>query len=116
MFRDFKKGGYNLEITRVSDRRLISLVLLICLSYSLSTFVGQNIKSKGVAKYVSRPTESERTTLRHSSFSIGLYGQNWLDSIVFFQDVVQELLYFSSHKLPYYLKGMRAVSLIQSTL
>ena len=52
MFRDFKRGGYNLEITRVSVRRLVSLVLLICLSYSLSTFVGQNIKSKGIAKYV----------------------------------------------------------------
>ena len=116
MFRDFKGGGYNLEITRVNDRRLISLVLLICLSYSLSTFVGQNIKSKGIAKYVSRPTELGRTTLRHSSFSIGLNGQSWLDSIVFFQDVVRELLYFSAHKLPYYLKGMRAVSLIQSTL
>ena len=47
--------------------------------------------------------------------NIGLHGQNWLDSIVFFQDVVQKLLHFSSHKLPDYLKGMRAVSLIQST-
>jgi Transposase DDE domain len=116
MFRDFKRGGYNLEITRVTDSRLISLILLICLSYSLSTFVGQSIKSKGISKYVSRPTERERTNLRHSSFSIGLHGQNWLDSIVFFQDVVQELLHFSAHKLPYYLKGMRAVSLIQSAL
>ena len=116
MFRDFKKGGYNLEVTRVSDRRLISLILLICLSYSLSTFVGQNIKSKGVAKYVCRSTERKRNYRRHSSFSIGLHGQNWLDTIVFFQDVVQVLLYFSSHKLPNYLEGMRAVSLIQSTL
>ena len=68
MFRDFKRGGYNLEITRVGDRQLISLVLLICLSYSLSTFIGQNIKSKGISKYVSRPTEPQRTTRRHSSF------------------------------------------------
>ena len=114
MFRDFKGGGYNLEITRVSDRRLISLILLICLSYSSSTFIGKNIKSKGIANYVSRPTEPKRTNRRHSSFTIGLHGQNWLDSIVFFRDVVQELLGFSAHKLPYYLKGMRAVSLIQS--
>ncbi len=48
--------------------------------------------------------------------NIGLNGQNWLDSIAFFQDVVQELLHFSTHKLPNYLKGMRAISLIQSTL
>lgn len=114
MFRDFKRGGYNLEITRVSDRRLIAIILLICLSYSFSTFVGQNIKSKGVAKYVSRPTEQERTYRRHSSFTIGLSGQNWLDSMVFFQDVVQELLHFSPHKMPDYLKGMRAASLVQS--
>ncbi len=116
MRSDFKRGGYNLEVTRVSDRRLISIILLICLSYSLSTFVGQSIKSKGVAKYVSRPSEPLRTYQRHSSFSIGLHGQNWLDSIVFFQDIVQQLLHFSVHKLPYYLQGMRAVSLIQSTL
>jgi hypothetical protein len=115
MFRDFKGGGYNLEITRVNDRRLISLVLLICLSYSLSTFIGQNVKSKGVAKYVSRPTEQGRNYSRHSSFSIGLHGQNWVDSMAFFQDVVRELIRFSTHKLPYYLKGMRAVSLIQSS-
>ncbi len=68
MFRDFQGGGYNLENTRVSARRLISIILLICLSYSLSTFVGQSIKSKGVAKYVSRPTEPKRTNRRHSSF------------------------------------------------
>ena len=115
MFRDFKGGGYNLEITRVNDRRFISLVLLICLSYSLSTFIGQNVKSKGVAKYVSRPTEQGRNYSRHSSFSIGLHGQNWVDSMAFFQDVVHELIRFSTHKLPYYLKGMRAVSLIQSS-
>ena len=114
MFRDFKRGGYNLEITRVSDRRLISLILLICLSYSLSTFIGQNIKSKGVAKYVSRPSEPKRRYSRSSSFSIGLSGQNWLDSIAFFQDLVLQLLQLSPHKTPYYFKGMRAISLIQS--
>jgi hypothetical protein len=116
MFRDFKQGGYNLEITRVGDRRLVSLILLICLSYSLSTFVGQNLKSKAISSYVCPPSEQKRIYSRHSSFTIGLPGQNWLDSMAFFQDAVRELLRFSSHKLPYYLKGMRAVSLIQSSL
>jgi hypothetical protein len=116
MFRDFKLGGYNLEVTRVTDYRLISLILLICLAYSFSTFSGSNIKSKGVAKYVTRPTELQRTYRRHSNFSIGLHGQNWLDSIAFFQDVVQELLSFFPHKQSYYRQGMRAISLIQSAL
>jgi hypothetical protein len=115
MFRDFKSGGYELEATKVTGERLIALILLICLSYSLSTFSGQIFQHKGVAKYVTRPTEPQRIYRRHSSFSIGLHGQNWLDSLTFFQDVVQELLSFSSHKLPYYLQGMRAASLISST-
>ncbi len=83
---------------------------------SYSTFSGKNIKSKGVAKYVTRPTEPQRNYPRHSSFSIGLHGQNWLDSITFFQDVVQELISFFPHKQSYYRKGMRAVSLIQQAL
>lgn len=143
-----KSGGYNLEATRVTGNRLLALVLLICLSYSFSTFSGQTIKDKGVAnikslsicyilisvspcprvspsiicskfkgkryKYVTRPTEIGRIYQRHSSFSISLHSQNWLESITFFQDVIQELLCLSPHKLPYYLKGMRAGSIIQS--
>ena len=87
---------------------------MICLSYSFSTFSGQTIKDKGVANYVTRPAETGRIYRRHSNFSLSLHSQNWLESMSFFQDVVQELLSLSPHKLPDYLKGMRAVSLIQS--
>ena len=50
------------------------------------------------------------------TFLLGKHGQNWVDSIVFFQDVVQELLRFSTGKNDYYRQGMRAASLIQSAL
>ena len=116
MFRDFKLGGYNLESTRVTDARLISMILLICLSYSSSTFMGHNLKVKGVADYIARPTEPKRAFARSSSFSIGFNSQTWADYFVFFQDIVLELLSYSPHKLPHYLKGMRAISLIQSSL
>lgn len=116
MFRDFKGGAYNLEDTRVSKHRLISLVLLITLSYSYSTLCGKSIKAKGFAQYVTRPTESQRKYSRHSSFSIGFHSQNWLDSIAFFQDVVQESISFYPYKQSYYQKGMRAISLIQQAL
>ncbi|MDJ0681870.1 MAG: hypothetical protein QNJ18_18680 [Xenococcaceae cyanobacterium MO_167.B52] len=66
--------------------------------------------------------EAGRTYRRHSNFSIGLHGQNWVDSmtardafgyplgqkaypiavLVFFQDIVQELLRFSTQKNDYY--------------
>ncbi|MHC5780093.1 MAG: IS4 family transposase, partial [Nostoc sp.] len=75
MFRDFKKGGYNLEDTKVSGERLISIILLISIAYTSATIQGQEIKRKGVQKYVGRIKEYGRTERRHSSFYIGLYGQ-----------------------------------------
>ena len=114
MFRDFKSGGYHLEVTRVNNQRLISLILLICISYTLATFSGENIKQKGVASYVIRPSSSKRTYPRHSSFSIGLHGNCWINPMSFLPELIQDLLRFSRHKLPYHLKGLRAVSLIQS--
>lgn len=86
------------------------------MAYCFSTFSGQSIKQKGVAKYVARPTEPKRAYRRHSSFSIGLHGQNWVDSSEFFHEVVQELIRFSTDKNDYYRRGMRAKTLIQSTL
>lgn len=44
MFRDFKRGGYNLEATNVTGKRLISLLILISIAYTISTFGGQAIK------------------------------------------------------------------------
>ena len=113
MFRDLKLGGYNLEITQISDRRLMATIILITLSYFISILSGQFIKQKGVAKYVTRPTEIKRFYRRHSSFSIGLHGQNWIESNTFFQDAVQELIRFSTAKNDYYRKGMRAKTLIR---
>lgn len=34
IFRDFKKGGYNLEATQRSGKRLLSLLLLITFAYT----------------------------------------------------------------------------------
>ena len=102
MFRDFKLGGYNLEVTQVSDRRLIATIILITLAYFISILSGQFIKQKGVANYVTRPTEPKRSYRRHSSFSIGLHGQNWSESNTFSQDAVQELIRFSTAKNNYY--------------
>jgi hypothetical protein len=116
MFRDFKKGGYQLEGTQVTGQRLISLVVLISLAYCWSTFSGESLQQKGVAKYVSRPTSPHRSHRQHSSFYIGLHGQNWLDSLTFFQDEMEQLMSFSPHKHSYYRKGLRAASLIQSAL
>ncbi len=92
MFRDFKSGGYNLEDTNVSGERLISLILLISLAYTAATISGQKIKRMGVQKYVGRIKESLRIFRRHSSFYIGLYGDNWVNFMENSYELVTELL------------------------
>ncbi len=72
MFRDFKKGGSNLEDTNVEGERFISLVLLIANAYTSATIQGKQIKRKGIQKYVARIKERSRSERRHSSFYIGL--------------------------------------------
>ena len=112
MFRDFKSGGYNLEDTNVSDERLISLILLIAIAYTSATFQGQRIKRKGVQKYVGRVQEYGRIERRHSSFYIGLYGQNWVNFKDNCWELVMELLRLTPNKNKYYQRGLRAMRLI----
>lgn len=114
MFRDFKKGGYNLEDTNVEGNRFISLVLLITLAYTCATIQGQEIKRKGIQKYVARIKEYGRLERRHSSFYIGLYGQTWVnfkDSCV---ELIAELMKINRNKWKYYQQGLRAMELIEA--
>ncbi|KYC34957.1 transposase [Scytonema hofmannii PCC 7110] len=114
MFRDFKSGGYNLEDTKVSNKRLISLILLIAIAYTSATIHGQQIKQKGVQKYVGRVKEYGRIERRHSSFYIGLYGQTWVNFMESCEDLVTELMRLNRNKLKYYQRGLRAMELILS--
>jgi hypothetical protein len=114
MFRDLKLGGYNLESTKLENERLISLIILITLAYSYSTFMGEEIKRKGISEYLVRPREKGRSYKRHSDFSIGLNAVNFLEGISFFQKQLEELMSLFPQKNSYYRRGMRAISLIQS--
>ena len=114
MFKDCKTGGYNLEKSHACDDRLKTLILLIAFAYTCAIFQGDKIKRMGIQKYVGRLTESGRTVARHSSFWIGLSGQNWVLGIEYCQEIVVELMKIRPNKLPFFQKGMRAMSLIQS--
>lgn len=116
MFRDFKSGGYNLEATKVSQDRLLTLILLITIAYTSATMHGQKIKRMGIAKYVGRTQESGRTQRRHSNFYLGLYGQTWVNYRELCYESVQELMRITPHKRTNYQRGQRAMSLIMSAL
>jgi hypothetical protein len=114
MFRDFKSGGYNLEKTNVSGERLIVLILLIAIAYTSATIQGQQIKRKGIQKYIGRVKEYGRIERRHSSFYIGLYGQTWVNFMESCIEFVEDLIKFNGNKQKYYQQGLRAMKLIMS--
>ena len=114
MFRDFKRGGYNLEGTKATGDRLITLVILISIAYTVSTFTGQRIKRMGVQNYVGRVKESKRTFPRHSNFYIGLYGYNWVDFYFNLSEKITQLMNLSPNKRQFYQRGQKAMMLILS--
>ena len=116
MFRDFKSGGYNLEGTNVSGKRLIALILVIAIAYTTATMQGRKIKQMGIQKYIGRVKETGRISRRHSSFYIGLYGQNWVNFMDGCAHIVAELMRLNRNKRKYYQKGQRAMKLILSAL
>ena len=57
MFKDYKTGGYNLESAKANEIRLNNLILLIAISYAISSFQGQRVKNKGAQEYIARTNE-----------------------------------------------------------
>jgi hypothetical protein len=112
MFKDCKTGGYNLEKSHANYERLNSLILLSALAYTCAVFQGQRIKRMGIQKYIGRLTELKRAYRRHSSFWIGLYGHSWVVGMEFCGEIVAELMRIRRNKLPFFQKGLRAMSLI----
>ena len=60
MFRDLKSGDYNLEETWVTGDRLIGLLVLMTLAYSMTTIGGKTLKNMGIQKYIGRVKEEGR--------------------------------------------------------
>ncbi len=96
--------------------RFRTIVLLITIAYTYATIQGQQIKRKGIQKYVARVKEYNRLKRRHSSFYIGLYGQTWLNFNDMCIELVAELMRLDRNNKKYYEQGLRAMKLIQSTL
>lgn len=103
------------EKTQASECRLNNLILLIALAYICAILQGQQIKRKGIQNYVGRLKEFRRSLRRHSNFWIGLYGQSWVIGMEFFKEIINELMLIRRNKLPFFQRGLRAMSLILST-
>ena len=115
MFRDCKSGGYNLEDSYASSQRITNLVLLIALAYTISCLQGTKLKQTKQQQYINRLHESNKNSKRHSDFWVGLYGQTWLITWQFCSNLALKLMQFNPNKLPFFNRGLKAMSLIQST-
>ena len=115
MFRDCKTGGDNLEGSQANPSR-VRLILLIALAMTSAWLQGQRTLLQRQQTYVCRTQEKGRTRKRHSSFWIGLYGQNWIVAFHECQVWVEELITSIRNKQAFYRKGLRAMALIQQAL
>ena len=116
MFKDCKTGGYNLEDTRVNEQRLLATILVIAMAYTWATLQGIAWEKMEVSSYLARTTESSRQVKRHSHFYMGCYGLLWVHSFQSLSSLAQELMDSKPHKRLFFQKGLKALSLIQSTL
>ncbi len=107
MFKDYKKGGYNIEESKANETRLTSLLLLIAIGYTNQTLKGKRIKVKGMQKYIGRVTERKRKIKRNSDFWIGLYGEIWFNNYYNYQEVVEKLMARNKNKQKFYQQGIK---------
>lgn len=114
MFKDCKTGGYNLEGSHASIERLTRLVLLIAIAYTCATLKGKAIKSTGQQNYINRFRKVQQSLTKNSNFWIGLYGDVWVIGMEFLSDWSQKLMRMAPNKLPFFQRGLRALSLMQS--
>jgi hypothetical protein len=113
LFKDCKTAGYHLEATKVNDTRFLALVLLIAIAYSLATLYGQEMRKLGIEVYAGRVNEHTDKTPRQSDFSLGLYGQRWIDGMALWKDWALSLIALKPHKWLYFQRGFYALSLMQ---
>ncbi len=111
MFRDWKKGGYNLEGTKLNGQRFISMMVLVSLAYYMAILKGEKMQHQNIHQYVARPKESGRKHRRHSAFAIGLSAYSfsfWGESL---WEIFEQYISLNLRKLPFYKRGMAAITL-----
>ena len=114
MFRDCKKGGYDLEGTSLNGNRLINMILLMTLAYSSAIFQGTELRKKQVQKYVSRRKEAKKKYRRRSTFGVGVDAEKWVNYLEQYALEMQQLMKLTFSKRRFYEQGLRAATLIRS--
>ena len=113
MFRDAKKGGYNLEECQAKPVRLNALILVISIAYTVSSLKGKAIKRLRQDKYVGRQRSFKKNVTKNSNFKLGLYGQLFCDLPQRLMMLGHKLMELTPGKRLFYWRGERAKRKIQ---
>jgi hypothetical protein len=112
MFRDCKSGGYDIEGTGLRGDRLITIILLMAIAYSLAIFQGTQNQKRQVQKYVSRRKEPSHKYRRRSIFGMGQDGEQWINYLAQNSASVQQLMKLTRNKRRFYQQSIQAATLI----
>jgi hypothetical protein len=115
LFRDLKSGGYNLEGTNLGVERLSKLLIVTAISHTSAILQGQELKKKGIQKYIVRPESKRTSKRRHSSFYVGQHLHLWVGLHQMYEKIIEQLMQLSRHRLKDYIRGRRAIELALST-
>jgi Transposase DDE domain len=116
MFRDCKSGGYNLESTRTNEIRLLALILIVAIAYTLATRRGLTLDEKPLNDYIARRDKTSNGARRYSQFWLGLHGRDWCNAMDTWTDLMLQLVALKPHKRRYFQRGIAALSMIQQEL
>lgn len=111
MFRDLKSGGYNLEGTNLGKERLSRLLIIVAIAHTSAILQGEEVKKKGIQKYLVRPKSKRTSKRRHSSFYVGQHLHLWVGLQQIYEEIIQELMQISRHRSRNYVVGKRAIEL-----
>ena len=100
----------------MSDRRLLAIILVISIAYTLATLQGEFLQNLEVSEYICAATEPERSTQRHSFFWMGLHAPDWVQSLRIFSDLAFSLMSLKPHKRLNFQRRRNTLSIVQKAL
>ena len=83
-------------------------------SFQELVLVGLKIRNTGHQEYINRLKLEGKNRSRHSYFWTGLYGTTWTLSMDICWQWVEKLMKTAINKLPFCLRGLKAMKRIQS--
>ncbi len=88
----------------------------MAIAYLSAIFQGTQHQKKQVQKYISRRKEPRKKYKIRSIFGQGQDGEQWINYLDRHSEAIQELMKLTPNKRRFYQQGIRAATLISSTL